>query len=164
MRIGVLLLVGPILLGLGCGHERSATIREPSASAKQERHGPDTEFEDEGVRAKGSTVSSRVSVLIANGQFAEAEALIAEGVASGLLSQPHATRLLERIAQLNMKLGEISARLQRAPDFPSQLKDYTLFQIKRMLDRGDFSLATEAQLRMAKKLLENPDRLMDKVR
>ncbi|MFE8598250.1 hypothetical protein [Archangium violaceum] len=123
MRIRVLLLVGSILLGPGCGHERSASIREPSASTKQERHGPSTEVEDEGVRAKGSTVSSRVSVLIANGQFAEAEALIAEGVASGLLSQPHATRLLERIAQLNMKLGEISARLQRAPDFPSQLKD-----------------------------------------
>lgn len=164
MRIGVLLLVGSILFGLGCSHEGSGSIREPSTPVRQERDGSNPGVEDEGVRAKGSTVSSRVSVLIANGQFVEAEALIAEGVASGLLSQPHATRLLERIAQLNMKLGEISARLQRAPDFPSQLKDYTLFQIKRMLERGDFSLATEAQLRMAKKLLENPDRLMDKVR
>lgn len=164
MRIGVLLIVGSILIGMGCGHERSGSFRETSAPVRQERHGPDTEVEDEGVRAKGSTVSSRISALIANGQFAEAEALIAEGVASGLLTQPHAARLLERIAQLNMKLGELSARLQRAPDFPSQLKDYTLFQIKQMLDRGDFSLATEAQLRMAKKLLENPDRLMDKVR
>jgi hypothetical protein len=164
MRIGVLLLVSSMLLGVGCGHERSGSLREPSLPIRQERHGLDPEVEDEGVRAKGSTVSSRISALIANGQFAEAEALIAEGVASGLLSQPHATRLLERIAQLNMKLGEVSARLQRAPDFPSQLKDYTLFQIKQMLDRRDFSLATEAQLRMAKKLLENPDRLMDKVR
>jgi hypothetical protein len=98
------------------------------------------------------------------GKFAQAEALIADGTESGLLSQPQAARLLERIAQLNTKLGELPARLQRAPDFPSQLKDYTLFQIKRMLDSSDFSLATEAQLRMAKKLLENPDRLMDKVR
>lgn len=164
MRIGGLLLVGSILLSPGCGHDHSVALREASVPVRQGHDGPHIEAENEGVRVKGSTLSSRISALIANGQFAEAEALIAEGVASGLLSQPHATRLLERIAQLNMKLGELSARLQRAPDFPSQLKDYTLFQIKRMLDRGDFSLATEAQWRMAKKLLENPERLMDKVR
>ncbi|HYO52556.1 hypothetical protein [Archangium sp.] len=103
-------------------------------------------------------------LLVSSILFGMGCSLIAEGTASGLLSQPQAVRLLERIAQLNTKLGELPARLQRAPDFPSQLKDYTLFQIKRMLDGGDFSLATEAQLRMAKKLLENPERLMDKVR
>jgi hypothetical protein len=61
-----------------------------------------------------------------------------------------------------MRLGQIPASLQRAPDFPSQLKDYTLFQIKQMLDTHDFGIATEAQLRLAKKLLENTDRLMQK--
>lgn len=147
MRIRGFLLVSMVLFGMGCAHDRA-----------------DLEPQQEGVRIKGSTLSSRVSMLIANGQFAEAEALIVEGTASGLLSKPQAAQLLERIAQLNTKLGELPARLQRAPDFPSQLKDYTLFQIKRMLDTSDFSLATEAQLKMAKKLLENPDRLMDKVR
>ncbi|PTL85542.1 hypothetical protein [Vitiosangium sp. GDMCC 1.1324] len=164
MRYEGLLLVVSILFSMGCGHDRSAVLRVPATPAGQERPAPGLETEDEGVRVKGGTLSSRISVLIANGEFAEAEALIAEGTASGLLSQPQAARLLERIAQLNTKLGELPARLQRAPDFPSQLKDYTLFQIKRMLEAGDFSLATEPQLRMAKKLLENPDRLMDKVR
>lgn len=164
MHVRRLLFAGFILVGMGCGHARSDALRDPSAPALQERDGSGLETGDDGVRIKGSTLSSRISVLIANGQFAEAEVLIAEGSASGLLSQPQAARLLERIAQLNTKLGELPARLQRAPDFPSQLKDYTLFQIKRMLEAGDFSLATEAQLRMAKKLLENPERLMDKVR
>jgi hypothetical protein len=113
MRIRGLLLVSLILFGMGCAHDRAVL-----------------ETQEGGVRIKGSTLSSRISMLIANGQFAEAEALIVEGTASGLLSKPQAA----------------------------------LFQIKRMLDAGDFSLATEAQLRMAKKLLENPDRLMDKVR
>ncbi|HSP81044.1 MAG TPA: hypothetical protein VLQ93_21150, partial [Myxococcaceae bacterium] len=111
---------------------------------------------------KGNTVAGRVSSLIANGQFVEAQAMIAEGTAAGLLSKQQGARLLERIAQLSTKLGALPARLQRAPDFPSQLRDYTLFQIKRMLEKKDFSIATEAQLRMAKKLLENPDRLMGK--
>ena len=164
MHIRGLLLVSSILFGMGCSHDHSLALQEPSAPVRQDRDGPGLEADEEGVRAKGSTLSSRISMLIAKGQFAEAEALIAEGTASGLLSQPQAVRLLERIAQLNTKLGELPARLHRAPDFPSQLKDYTLFQIKRMLDGGDFSLATEAQLRMAKKLLENPERLMDKVR
>ena len=46
--------------------------------------------------------------------------------------------------------------------FPSQLKDHTLFEIKQMLERKDFTLATEVQLKMVKKLLEQPDRLMGK--
>ena len=88
MRIGILLLVSAILPGMGCGHDRSVTPWQSSAPARQERNGPELEAEDEGARVKGSTVSSRISALIANGQFAEAEALIAEGVASGLLSNP----------------------------------------------------------------------------
>jgi hypothetical protein len=70
--------------------------------------------------------------------------------------------MLEKIAVLNTKLGEIPARLQRAPDFPSQLKDFTCFQIEGMLKSADYSLATQAQLRMAIKLIEQQPRLMEK--
>jgi hypothetical protein len=118
---------------------------------------------DDGVRVKGSTGVTRIQALIAQGQFVEAEALIAESSAAGLLSKPHATRLLERIAQLNTKLGEIPARLQRAKDFPSQLKDYTLYQIEKMMDDGNFSLATKAQLKEAAKLIKEQTRLMGKL-
>ncbi|QRN98191.1 hypothetical protein JRI60_03720 [Archangium violaceum] len=49
-------------------------------------------------------------------------------------------------------------------DFPSQLRDHTLFQIKQMLEHKDFTLATQAQLKLAEKLIEQQDRLMEKVR
>jgi hypothetical protein len=97
------------------------------------------------------------------GQFAEAQALIAEAQLAGLITVPTATRMLDRITLLNMKLGQIPATLQRAPDFPTQLRDYTLFEIIKMQQRNDFSLATKLQLRMVKKLLEQPERLMDKM-
>lgn len=151
----LLLLLGILSSSSGCSHESAAARREHAATYS---------VSEENIRTRCNSASARISVLIANGQFAEAKALIAEGVASGLISRPQATRLLERIAQLGTKLGEIPAKLQRAPDFPSQLRDYTLFQIKQMLERRDFSIATEPQLRMAKKLIENPDRLMEKVR
>ncbi|WP_143196073.1 hypothetical protein [Archangium sp. Cb G35] len=90
-------------------------------------------------------------MLIAKGQFAEA------------ISQPQAAEKLQKIAQLSTKAGQLSASLQRAKDFPSQLKDYTLFEIKQMLQNKDFSLATEAQLKMVKKLLEDPERVLEKM-
>jgi hypothetical protein len=115
------------------------------------------------VRVKGSTVVARIQALIGQGQFVEAEALIAESSAASLLSKPQATQLLERIAKLNTRLREIPARLQRAKDFPSQLKDYTLYQIEKMLGDGDFSLATKAQLNEAAKLIKQETRLMGKI-
>jgi hypothetical protein len=157
VRNRVVLLCGLVLLMGACGHDTRG-LREPSAVSQVERDLP-----DEGVRVKGSTVVTRIHALIAQGQFAEAEALIAESSAAGLLSKPQAARLLERIAQLNTKLGEIPARLQRAKDFPSQLKDHTLYQIEKMLDDGDFSLATQAQLKEAAKLIKEQTRLMDKL-
>ncbi len=72
--------------------------------------------------------------------------------------------MLERITQLNTKLGQLPASIQRAPNFPSQLKDYTLFELQQLLDKKDFSLATRAQLQMAVKLLKEPDRLLEKAR
>ncbi len=156
MRLAEFLLASSLLTG-GCIHGDSVAVQAEVESPWSSPGEP-----SEGVDSKCVTLSARISVLMAKGQFAEAEALIAEGLASGLLSKPQATRLLERIAQLNMRLGQVHASLQRAPDFPSQLKDHTLFQIKQMLDKKDFGLATEAQLRLAKKLIENSDRLMQK--
>jgi hypothetical protein len=157
-----LLCVFTLLSVWGCRHGGDGAIREEPGSQVTAVSSFDDEPE-EGVRYKGGTLSARIWVLIGQGQFAEAEALIAEGTASGLLSQPVAARMLDRIALLNTKLGQIPASLQRAPNFPSQLKDFTLFEIKQMLEQKDFSLATKAQLDMVKKLLQDPDRLMEKM-
>ncbi|WP_272145317.1 hypothetical protein [Stigmatella ashevillensis] len=142
----LVLLLAPVLHG--CRHSDSAV--RPEAS------------QEEGVRPKGGSASARIWVLISKGQFVEAEALIAEGTRSGLIATATAQKMLEKIAVLNTKLGEIPARLQRAPDFPSQLKDFTCFQIESMLKAGDYSLAPQAQLRMAVKLIEQQSRLMEK--
>jgi hypothetical protein len=89
--------------------------------------------------------------------------LIVEAKASGLIAAPTATRMLERIAMLNMRVGQLPATLQRARNFPSQLKDHTLFEVRQMLDQKDFSLATEAHLKMVVKIIQNPERLMEKL-
>lgn len=112
----------------------------------------------------GSTVSLRIWALIAQGEFAEAQFLIAESVGAGLLSQAQATRMLERITLLNTRLGQVPASLQRVKDFPSQLREHTLFQIKQLLEKRDFTLATQSQLKLSEKLIEQQDRLMEKVR
>ncbi|MGZ3459503.1 MAG: hypothetical protein ACXU86_13485 [Archangium sp.] len=146
----------------GCSHGGGAAVRQETGSQVAVRDTFDDEQEEE-VGTKGGSLSARIWVLIAEGEFAEAEELIKEGTAAGLLSKPEATRMLDRIALLNTKLGEIPASLQRAPNFPSQLKDFTLFEIKQMLERKDFSLATKVQLDMVKKLLQEPDRLLEKM-
>ncbi|WP_224368615.1 hypothetical protein [Hyalangium versicolor] len=135
----LVLLLAPGLYG--CSHGDSAAL-------------PDTAHE-EGIRTKGGSASARIWVLIAKGEFAEAEVLIVESTCSGLITPATAQKMLEKLAVLNTKLGEIPARLQRAPDFPSQLKDFTL-------KAGDYSLATQAQLRLAVKLIEQQSRLMEK--
>jgi hypothetical protein len=147
MDVRLMLMVGLFLIGTSaCGHASSHT-REP----------------EDGVRLKGgNSVSARIHALIAQGEFAEAEALIAEASAGGLISKEHAARLLNDIARLNMRLGALPATLQRAKDFPSQLREYTLYEIERMLNGKDFSIATQAQLKMAKKLILEAPRLMEK--
>lgn len=147
MRNWRVLLAGLILVVGACGHVPGVERRAP----------------DHGVGADCNSVAARIQALIAQGRFVEAEALIAESTAAGLLSKPHAAQLLTRIAQLNTKLGEIPARLQRAKDFPSQLRDHTLYQIEKMMDDGDFSLATKAQLQEAAKLIKEQPRLMEKL-
>lgn len=144
----------------GCSHGSGGIQGEPDSRLESRLAHDDSP--EEGVRIKGGTVSARINALIANGEFAQAEALIAEATASGLISQPQAAEKLQRIALLSTRVGQLPASLQRAKDFPSQLKDYTLFEIKQMLQSKNFSLATEAQLKMVKKLLEDPERVMEK--
>lgn len=160
--LGCLLL----LFAQACGHDRPATSTVSAPPPPIERvpaRAPLTEAAaEEGVRTKGSSVHARIVALIAKGEFAEAQVLISESVKAGAISQQLATRLMDKIALLNTRLGEVPATLQRAPNFPSQLRDYTLFQIESMLARDDFSLATQAQLKLAVKLIEQQARLMAK--
>ncbi|HEX8699610.1 MAG TPA: hypothetical protein VF815_12280 [Myxococcaceae bacterium] len=79
-----------MLIAMGCSHGSSATHDGPEHWASQEM----------GVRAKGGdSLTARVPVLIANGQLAEAEALIAQLVAAGLLAQEAERQLQEQIKQ-----------------------------------------------------------------
>lgn len=164
----VLLGTWALLSAAGCGHSEAARRKEPGPAlglacvqGVEDACGA-TEYE-EGTRTKGGTVSLRIWALIAQGQFAEAQALIAESTAAGLIEQQQAARMLERITLLNTRLGQIPATLQRVKDFPSQLRDFSLFQIKQLLEQRDYTLATQAQLKLAEKLIEQQDRLMEKV-
>jgi hypothetical protein len=163
----IILLGGLLVVAWGCGHGVAAGgpgdgLGVECARGAEGACGAEGEEREEGRRTKGGTVSARIWALIAQGQFAEAEALIAEATAGGTLAQPQAARMLERIALLSTRLGQVPARLQRVADFPSQLREHTLFQIKQMLERRDYSLATQAQLKLAEKLLEQSERLMEK--
>lgn len=157
----ILLLLVAVLLASGCSHG-GRTVRKESGSGRSAATAFAIEAE-EGVRINDCNSSSaRIWVLINNGQFAEAQALIAEAKASGLIAAPLATRMLDRINLLNTRVGQLPATLQRVRNFPSQLKDYTLFEVQQMLEQKDFSLATQTQLQMVSKIIKNPDRLMEK--
>ena len=165
MRHGLLLLLisGSLAFALlGCRHGAAGGLGLACARGVDGACGADTA--EPGVRTKGGTVSARIWALIAQGQFAEAQVLIAESAAAGLLSQTQAARMLERITLLNTRLGQVPATLQRVADFPSQLRDFTLFEIKQLLERRDFTLATQSQLKLAEKLIEQQERLMEKVK
>jgi hypothetical protein len=161
-----LLLLLALLFAPACGHDRASTPPgAPHSVARNGEPGREAHLDsatDEGVRIKGNSLNSRILALMGRGEFAEAQMLIAEGTAAGSISHQVAQRLLHRIALLNTKLGEVPASIQRAKNFPSQLRDYTLFQIERMLMARDYSIATQAQLNMATKLIEQQPRLMSK--
>jgi hypothetical protein len=114
-----------------------------------------------------SSAEARINHLIAEGQFAEAEALIAESASSSVIEQSTATALRRQIADLSMKLGEIPARLQRVPNFPAKLRDFTRFQLQKMYDAQDFSIASKKELQTALKLLKDvakdSSRLLQKI-
>jgi hypothetical protein len=156
-----MLTVGFIIIATGACSHASSDVREGPDVSRETHEAYGDEFED-GVRIKGSTVASRIQALIAQGRFAEAEALIAEASAGSLISREQAARLLNDIARLNTRLGDIPATLQRVRDFPSRLRDHTLYEIEQMLKAKDYSLATQAQLKMAKKLILESPRLMEK--
>lgn len=102
-----------------------------------------------------NSAEARITHLISEGQFVEAEALIAESASAGLIEQSVAVSLRRQIADLSMKLGDIPARLQRVSNFPAKLKDFTRFQLQKMYDQNDFSLASKKEFQTALKLLKD---------
>ncbi|NTX35158.1 hypothetical protein HUA78_11950 [Myxococcus sp. CA033] len=102
-----------------------------------------------------NSAEARITHLISDGQFAQAEALVAESTSSGLIEQAAATAFRRQIADLSMKLGEIPARLQRVPSFPSRLKDFTRHELQKMYDAENFSIGTKKELQTALKLLKD---------
>ncbi len=159
MHVRHLLLSGLLLVLGGCGHASSSPRVEPSWV---QPHASDPGLE-EGVRSKGdSTINAHIRALIVRREFTQAEAYIAEAEAASLLTRTQAAQWLEKISKLTTKLREIPASVQRAKDFPSQLKEYTLHQIEQMLKNDDFSIATAAQLRQAAKLIKEHPRILPK--
>ena len=110
-----------------------------------------------------NSAEARITHLLSEGQFAEAEALVAESRAAGLLEQSAAVSLRKSIAEQSMKLGDIPARLQRVASFPANLREHSRFEIQRMLDLKNFSVATKKELQTALKLLKEQTRLMEKI-
>ncbi|NVJ24204.1 MULTISPECIES: hypothetical protein [Myxococcus] len=102
-----------------------------------------------------NSAEARITHLISEGHFAQAEALVAESTSAGLVEQSAAAALRRQIADLSMKLGEIPARLQRVPSFPSRLKDFTRHELQKMYDSENFSIATKKELQTALKLLKD---------
>jgi len=100
-----LLVMGLVLLGASaCRHTSSDIREEPSAQR--------------GTNDACNTTAARIQALMAQGQFAEAEVLIAEASAGGLISREHAARLLNDIARLNMRLGQIPGHLAARQGLP----------------------------------------------
>jgi hypothetical protein len=82
---GVLLLVAA-----GCSHDSRAT----------------RSWEETGVRTKGGdSATFRIQVLIADGQLQQAEAMLVQTLAAGLLTQASAERLRERLSEQKERQG-----------------------------------------------------------
>jgi hypothetical protein len=94
-----------------------------------------------------NSAEARITHLISEGQFAEAEALVSQSASSGLIEQSAAIAFRRQIADLSMKLGKVPARLQRVQNFPAKLKDFTRHEIQKMYDANDFSFATKRSFR-----------------
>jgi hypothetical protein len=85
LRSQQLLMCGAVLIA--CTH---GSAREDAAAGAY--------VPEEGVRTKGgSSAAFRIKALIGSGQYAEAEALIAESIAAGLLTKAAAEELREKI-------------------------------------------------------------------
>jgi hypothetical protein len=143
VALGILMLLA---LG-GCASPRAGYLQEEAGG---------------GAGFGRNSAEARITHLISEGQFAEAEALISESSAAGLIEEPAAVTLRRTIAEQSMKLGDIPATLQHVGSFPARLREYTRFQIQRMIDQKDFSIATKKELQTALKLLKQQKRLMEK--
>lgn len=142
-----------------CACATTPSVRAPERQSS--RSAMDTD--DGGGGGFGSnSVEARITHLIAEGQFKEAEALLADASSSGLVDQSTATALRKAIADQSMKLGEIPASLQRVSSFPARLRDFTRFELQKMLDEENFAIATKKELQTALKLIKEYKRLMQK--
>ncbi|HEX8699855.1 MAG TPA: hypothetical protein VF815_13515 [Myxococcaceae bacterium] len=140
-----------------CSTTPSRDARAPSSSSSE------VHWDDGGGAGFGrNSAEARITHLISEGQFTEAEALIAESASSGVIEHSAAAVLRRTIAEQAMKLGELPASLQRVGNFPARLKDFSRYQIQRMLQQKDFSIATKKELQTALKLLKEHKRLMEK--
>lgn len=158
-RHGLLLLVLAVATSSfwACSAPSSRGVRAPSPSS------PEVQWDDGGGAGFGrNSAEARITHLISEGQFTQAEALISESASSGLLEHSAAAALRRAIAEQSMKLGELPASLQRVGSFPARLRDFSRFQLQRMLERKDFSIATKKELQTALKLLKEHKRLMEK--
>ncbi len=133
-----------------------APERQPSRSTV------DADDDGGGGGFGSNSVEARITHLITEGQFTEAEALLSDASSSGLVDQSTAATLRKAIADQSMRLGEIPASLQRVSSFPAKLKDFSRFEIQRMLDQENFDIATKKELQTALKLLKEYKRLMQK--
>jgi len=105
MSARCLLLMGFVFMGTpACRHTSVGIHEEP--------------FAQRGTNDACNTTAARIQALMAQGQFDEAEVLIAEASAGGLISREHAARLLNDIARLNMRLGQIPGHLAARQGLP----------------------------------------------
>lgn len=111
-----------------------------------------------------NSYNAKVLAAIASGQFAYARDLMRLGKDAGQLSEAAIIRLESQVVLLETRLGQIPATLQRVKGFAGHLKDFTLFQIKDMLQKKDFSIATKKELETAKKLIERAAEKLEKMK
>lgn len=149
-----------LALGWFCSCATASSIQAPERQAS--RSLVDGNDDGGGGGFGSNSTEARITHLISEGQFAEAEALLSDASSSGLVDQATAATLRKAIADQSMKLGEIPASLQRVSSFPAKLRDFTRFEIQRMLDQENFDIATKKELQTALKLLKEYKRLMQK--
>lgn len=78
-----------LLVSTGCSHSSRASADEEPGS-----------WEDTGLRTKGGdSATLRIQVLITQGQYEQAEAMLVQALAAGLVTQTAAERLRERLAE-----------------------------------------------------------------
>ncbi len=110
---------GVLLLALaGCSHGSTGRVdsSEPWSTA------------DTGIRTKGGdSATFHIQALIAKGQLHEAETLLVQAIAAGLVAREAATRLQEKIAE--RKQPQHPEPVRRVP--PNNLEDLEIEELQR---------------------------------